>query len=331
MAIKDLTVLRTELNAQSQKTAEESITPSDVFGNGGVDVVDSLEAKIDNATLSLEQAKQDVLRGSVNGNITIDQSEKRVNLSEQLTAISRIMGKTGQTSTSFFCDDVIARNPEMRISKDLIELFSLALDIRINGYSRLKLDATTTRISSPAGQVVLDATTNDVMLGDGSGAPVITRDNGGVFSIFRKMGGSLNPVANVTPTATTFFDHENNPLLQVSTTQNGNDFFLFREDGTKAVIRYSSSTNTLTLFGNDSGGAPRKLIEATPTSTTYYGLTDNEYMIKHEIVNGASGYQINKRLAYATVSKVIFKGTTAQWNALAQSEKDEYYTAILVD
>ena len=66
MAAKTLQQLQSDIEAQRIKVDEGSITPDDVFGIDR-DIVDSLDDKL-------------TLSGSTDGNITVDQVNKRINL-----------------------------------------------------------------------------------------------------------------------------------------------------------------------------------------------------------------------------------------------------------
>ena len=46
---------------------------------------------------------------------------------------------------------------------------------------------------------------------------------------------------------------------------------------------------------------------------------------------GAAGYSVSNAFGNGVLRSAIFKGTTAQWNALTPDVQSTYFTAILVD
>ena len=344
MAVKTLQQLRADITTESQKVDNNSITPTDVFGTDR-DVVDSLYQ-------ILTSEYQPTLQGDEPQNITVDQNEKRIKLAKTLRNILNIAGETGEESVlKLFCNSDILRNPEILISKALNYLNALEVRLKTNNTDRLILSQTQTTLKAPSGSPVLDATANSVQIFDGGGNMLISRDNNGVLSLFRRKGSSVvpilsasensftlyssntshSPLLTVTDTSVTLHDYLGAPLVRAEQTANGTDFQIFRQGGSKPFASFDSATNSFVLYGNESGGTAAKLVEQNGnTATIYYGI-DNIEMFRHERVGGAAGYSVSNAFGNGVLRSAIFKGTTAQWNALTPEVQSTYFTAILID
>ena len=344
MAVKTLQQLRADITNESQKVDDGSITPTDVFGTDR-DVVDSLYQ-------ILTSEYQPTLQGDEPQNITVDQNEKRIKLAKTLRNILNITGETGEESVlRLFCNSNTQRTPEILISKTLSYLNALEVRLRTNNTDRLILSQTQTTLNAPSGSTVLDATANSVQIFDGGGNMLISRDSNGGLSLSRKKGSSTvpilsaeendftlyssntsnTPILTVTDTSVTLHDYLGAPLVRAEQTANGTDFQIFRQGGSKPFASFDSATNSFVLSGNESGGTAAKLVEQNGnTATIYYGI-DNIEMFRHERTGGATGYIVSNAFGNGVLRSAIFKGTTAQWNALTADVKSTYFTAILID
>ena len=344
MAVKTLQQLRADITNESQKVDDGSITPTDVFGTDR-DVVDSLYQ-------ILTSEYQPTLQGDEPQNITVDQNEKRIKLAKTLRNILNVTGETGEESVlKLFCNSDILRNPEILISKALNYLNALEVRLKTNNTDRLILSQTQTTLTAPSGSTVLDATANSVQIFDGGGNKLISRDNNGVLSLFRKKGSgivpilsasentftlyssntSYSPLLTVTDTSVTLHDNNGTGIFNITQTVNGTNFMICRGAGTKPFAAYDAATNSFTLFGNNLSDNAVKLIEQQGNvATIYYGIGNVE-MFRHEIVGGAAGYSVSNAFGNGVLRSAVFKGTTAQWNALTPDVRSTYFTAILVD
>ena len=345
MAVKTLQQLRADITNESQKVDDGSITPIDVFGIDR-DVLDSLYQ-------ILTSEYQPTLQGDEPQNITVDQNEKRIKLAKTLRNILSIAGETGEESVlQLFCNSDISRNPEILISKALNYLNALEVRLKTNNTDRLILSQTKTTLKAPSGSTVLDATANSVQIFDGGGNMLISRDNNGVLNLLRRKGGrtvpmlsasennftlyssntSHSPLLTVTDTSVTLHDYLGAPLVRAEQTANGTNFQIFRQGGSKPFVSFDSAANSFVLYGNESGGTAAKLVEQNGnTATIYYGI-DNIEMFRHERTGGGvAGYSVSNAFGNGVLRSAIFKGTTAQWNALTPEVKSTYFTAILVD
>ena len=345
MAVKTLQQLRADITNESQKVDDGSITPTDVFGTDR-DVVDSLYQ-------ILTSEYQPTLQGDEPQNITVDQNEKRIKLAQTLRNILNITGEAGDGSVlQLFCNSDIQRTPELFISKALIFLNALEVRLKTNNTDRLILSQTQTTLKAPSGSSVLDATANSVQILDGGGNMLISRDNNGVFYLLRRKGSSTVPILSasennftlyssntsntplltVTDTSVTLHDYLGAPLVRAEQTANGTDFRLYRQGGNRPFVSFDSATNSFVLYGNESGGTAAKLVEQNGnTATIYYGI-DNIEIFRHERTGGgAAGYSVSNAFGNGVLRSAVFKGTTAQWNALTPEVKSTYFTAILVD
>lgn len=344
MAVKTLQQLRADITNESQKVDDGSITPTDVFGTDR-DVVDSLYQ-------ILTSEYQKTLQGDSALNITVDQNEQRIKLAQTLRNILNVAGETGEESVlQLFCNSDILRNPEILISKTLTYLNALEVRLKTNNTDRLILSQTRTMLNAPSGSPVLDATADSVYIFDGGGNILISRDNNGALSLFRRKGSSVNPILSasennfmlcspntsntsiltVTDTSVTLHDYLGAPLVRAEQTANGTDFQIFRQAGTKPFVSFNSAANSFVLSGNESGGTATKLVEQNgDTATIYYGIGNVE-MFRHEIVGGATGYSVSNAFGNGVLRSAVFKGTTAQWNALTPDVQSTYFTAILID
>ena len=345
MAVKTLQQLRADITNESQKVDDGSITPTDVFGTDR-DVVDSLYQ-------ILTSEYQPTLQGDEPQNITVDQNEKRIKLAKTLRNILNIAGEAGDGSVlQLFCNSDIQRTPELFISKALIFLNALEVRLKTNNTDRLILSQTQTTLKAPSGFPVLDATADSVQIFDGGGKVLISRDNNGVLSLLRRKGSSIvpilsasennftlyssntsnSPLLTVTDTSVTLHDYLGAPLVRAEQTANGTNFQIFRQGGSKPFVSFDSATNNFVLYGNESGGTAAKLVEQNGnTATIYYGI-DNIEIFRHERTGGgAAGYSVSNAFGNGVLRSAIFKGTTAQWNALTPEVRSTYFTAILVD
>ena len=344
MAVKTLQQLRADITNESQKVDDGSITPTDVFGIDR-DVLDSLYQ-------ILTTEYQPTLQGDEPQNITVDQNEKRIKLAQTLRNILNITGVAGDESVlKLFCDADYQRDPELYISKALLVLRALEIRLKTNNIDRLVLDSTGVSLNAAGGNSILYATANEINIFDAtSGNPLITRNNDGNLSLFYKKNGSVNPllsaqsgsvtlynnnanhapILSTTETIATIYNHNGNPVMRSTTTANGISFTILR-DNLKPFAGYDPATNTFTIYGNNKTGGVRKLVEQiSDTSCSYYGITDTE-IFRHERNGEASGFQVNNSFAKAVYNSVVFKGTTAAWNALASGDKDKYESVILID
>ena len=344
MAVKTLQQLRADITNESQKVDDGSITPTDVFGTDR-DVVDSLYQ-------ILTSGYQPTLQGDEPQNITVDQNEQRIKLAKTLRNILNIAGEAGDGSVlQLFCNSDISRNPEILISKALNYLNALEVRLKTNDTDRLILSQTQTTLNAPSGSPVLDATANSVQIFDGGGNILISRDNNGALYLLRRKGGSTmlmlsasennftlyspntsnTPLLTVTDTSVTLHDYLGAPLVRAEQTANGTNFQIFRQGGSKPFVSFDSATNSFVLYGNESGGTAAKLVEQNgDTATIYYGIGNVE-MFRHERVGGVAGYSVSNAFGNGVLRSAIFKGTTAQWNALTPEARSTYFTAILVD
>lgn len=345
MAVKTLQQLRADITNESQKVDDGSITPTDVFGTDR-DVVDSLYQ-------ILTSGYQPTLQGDEPQNITVDQNEQRIKLAKTLRNILNIAGEAGDGSVlRLFCNSDILRTPEFFISKALIFLNALEVHLKTGNTDRLVLTSGQTTLKSPSGSPVLDATANSVQIYDGGGNILISRGSNGVLNLLRKQGGSIVPILSasennftlcssntsntalltVTNTSVTLHDYLGAPLVRAEQTANGTDFRLYRQGGNRPFVSFDSATNSFVLYGNESGGTAAKLVEQNgDTATIYYGIGNIE-MFRHErTVGGAAGYSVSNAFGNGVLRSAIFKGTTAQWNALTPGVRSTYFTAILVD
>ena len=344
MAVKTLQQLRADITNESQKVDDGSITPTDVFGTDR-DVVDSLYQ-------ILTSEYQPTLQGDEPQNITVDQNEQRINLAQTLRNILNVTGETGEESVlKLFCNSDILRNPEILISKALNYLNALEVRLKTNNTDRLILSQTQTTLKAPSGSTVLDATANSVQIFDGGGNILISRDNNGVLYLLRRKGSSVVPILSasennfvlyssntslsslLTATDTSVTLHDNNGAVMFNITQtvNGTNFMICRGAGTKPFAAYDAATNSFTLFGNNSSGNAAKLIEHQgDVATIYYGIGNVE-MFRHERVGGATSYSVSNAFGNGVLRSAVFKGTTAQWNALTPAVQSTYFTAILID
>ena len=344
MAVKTLQQLRADITNESQKVDDGSITPTDVFGIDR-DVLDSLYQ-------ILTTEYQPTLQGDEPQNITVDQNEKRIKLAQTLRNIINITGVAGDESVlQLFCNSDIQRNPELFISKALLALRALEIRLKTNNIDRLVLNSTGVSLNAAGGNPILYATANEINIFDAtSGNPLITRDNNGNLSLFYKKNGSVSyllstysgsvtlynnnanhtPILSTTETTAIIYDHNGNPVMQSTTTANGISFAILR-DNLKPFAGYDPATNTFTIYGNNKTGGVRKLVEQiSDTSCSYYGIADIE-IFRHERNGEASGFQVNNSFAKAVYNSVVFKGTTAAWNALASGDKGKYESVILID
>ena len=344
MAVKTLQQLRADITNESQKVDDGSITPTDVFGTDR-DVVDSLYQ-------ILTSEYQPTLQGDEPQNITVDQNEKRIKLAQTLRNILNIAGEAGDGSVlKLFCNSDILRNPEILISKALNYLNALEVRLKTNNTDRLILSQTQTTLKAPSGSTVLDATANSVQIFDGGGNMLISRDNNGVLYLLRRKGSSVVPILSasennftlyssntsntplltVTDTSVTLHDNNGAVMFNITQTVNGTNFVIYRGAGTKPFATYDAATNSFTLFGNNLSDNAVKLIEQQGNvATIYYGIGNIE-MFRHEIVGGAAGYSVSNAFGNGVLRSAVFKGTTAQWNALTPDVRSTYFTAILVD
>ena len=344
MAAKTLQQLRADITTESQKVDNNSITPTDVFGTDR-DVVDSLYQ-------ILTSEYQPTLQGDEPQNITVDQNEKRIKLAQTLRNILNVTGETGEDSVlKLFCNSDILRNPEILISKALNYLNALEVRLKTNNTDRLILSQTQTTLKAPSGSPVLDATANSVQIFDGGGKMLISRDNNGVLYLLRRKGSSIMPILSAsennftlyssntsnaplltaTDTSVTLYDNNGAVMFNITQTVNGTNFVIYRGASTKPFATYDAATNRFTLFGNNLSDNAVKLIEQQGNvATIYYGIGNVE-MFRHEIVGGAAGYSVSNAFGNGVLRSAIFKGTTAQWNALTPDVQSTYFTAILVD
>ena len=344
MAAKTLQQLRADITTESQKVDNDSISPTDVFGIDR-DVLDSLYQ-------ILTSEYQQTLQGDTALNITVDQNEKRIELAQTLRNILNITGETGEESVlKLFCNSDMLRNPEILISKALNYLNALEVRLKTNNTDRLILSQTQTTLKAPSGSSVLDATANSVQIFDGGGNILISRDNNGALSLLRRKGGSVVPILSasennftlyssntsnaplltVTDTSVTLHDSNGTGIFNITQTVNGANFMICRGAGTKPFATYDAATNSFTLFGNNSSDNAVKLIEQQgDVATIYYGLYNVE-MFRHERVGGVAGYSVSNAFGNGVLRSAVFKGTTAQWNALTPEVQRTYFTAILVD
>ena len=345
MAVKTLQQLRADITNESQKVDDGSITPTDVFGTDR-DVVDSLYQ-------ILTSGYQPTLQGDEPQNITVDQNEKRIKLAKTLRNILNVTGETGDGSVlQLFCNSDILRPPEILISKALNYLNALEVRLKTNNTDRLILSQTQTTLKAPSGSSVLDATANSVQIFDGGGNMLISRDSNGVLYLLRRKGSSSVPILSasennftlyssntsntplltVTDTSVTLHDYLGAPLVRAEQTANGTDFQIFRQGGSKPFVSFDSATNSFVLYGNESGGTAAKLVEQNGnTATIYYGI-DNIEIFRHERAGGgAAGCSVSNAFGNGVLRSAIFKGTTAQWNALTPEVQRTYFTAILID
>ena len=343
MAVKTLQQLRADITNESQKVDDGSITPTDVFGIDR-DVVDSLYQ-------ILTTEYQPTLQGDEPQNITVDQNEKRIKLAQTLRNILNITGEAGDESVlKLFCDADYQRDPELSISKALLALHALEIRLKTKNIDRLVLDSTGVSLNAAGGNPILYATANEINIFDAtSGCPLIVRNNDGNLSLFYKKNGSVSPllsawsgdvtlynntnhapILSTTETIATIYNHNGNPVMQSTTTANGISFEILR-DNLKPLAGYNPATNTFTIYGNNKTGGVCKLVEQTSdTSCSYYGITGTE-IFRHERNGAAYGFQVNNSFAKAVYNSVVFKGTTAAWNALASGDKDKYESVILID
>lgn len=344
MAVKTLQQLRADITNESQKVDNDSISPTDVFGIDR-DVLDSLYQ-------ILTSEYQQTLQGDTALNIAVDQNEKRIKLAQTLRNILNITGETGEESVlKLFCNSDILRNPEILISKALTYLNSLEVRLKTNNTDRLILSQTQTTLKAPSGFPVLDATADSVQIFDGGGNILISRDNNGALYLLRRKGGSVVPILSasennftlyssntsntplltVTDTSVTIHDSNGNGMFNITQTANGTNFMIFRGASTKPFATYDAATNSFTLFGNNLSDNAVKLIEQQGgAATIYYGIGNVE-MFRHEIVGGVAGYSVSNAFGNGVLRSAIFKGTTAQWNALTADVKSTYFSAILID
>ena len=344
MAAKTLQQLRADITTESQKVDNDSISPTDVFGIDR-DVLDSLYQ-------ILTSEYQQTLQGDTALNITVDQNEKRIELAQTLRNILNITGETGEESVlKLFCNSDMLRNPEILISKALNYLNALEVRLKTNNTDRLILSQTQTTLKAPSGYPVLDATANSVQIFDGGGNILISRDNNGELSLLRRKGGSVvyilsasennftlyssntshAPLLTVTDTSVTLHDSNGTGIFNITQTVNGTNFMICRGADTKPFATYDAATNSFTLFGNNSSDNAVKLIEQQgDVATIYYG-TGNVEMFRHERVGGVAGYSVSNAFGNGVLRSAVFKGTTAQWNALTPEVQRTYFTAILVD
>lgn len=343
MAVKTLQQLRADIANESQKVDDGSITPTDVFGIDR-DVVDSLYQ-------ILTTEYQPALQGDEPQNITVDQNKKRIKLAQTLRNILNITGEAGDESVlKLFCNADYQRDPELSISKALLALRALEIRLKTKNIDRLVLDSTGVSLNAAGGNPILYATANEINIFDAnSGNPLITRNNDGNLSLFYKKNGSISPllsaqsgdvtlynntnhapILSTTETIATIYNHNGNPVMQSRTTANGISFEILR-DNLKPLAVYNPATNTFTIYGNNKTGGVCKLVEQTSnTSCSYYGITDTE-IFRHERNGADYGFQVNNSFAKAVYNSVVFKGTTAAWNALASGDKDKYESVILID
>ena len=344
MAVKTLQQLRADITNESQKVDDGSITPTDVFGIDR-DVVDSLYQ-------ILTTEYQPTLQGDEPQNITVDQNEKRIKLAQTLRNILNITGEAGDESVlKLFCNADYQRDPELSISKALLALRALEIRLKTNNIDRLVLNSTGVSLNAAGGNPIIYATANEINIFDAtSGKPLITRDNDGNLDLFYKKNGSVSPllsaqsgnvtlynnnanrapILSTTETIATIYNHNGNPVMQSTTTANGISFEILR-DNLKPLAGYNPATNTFTIYGNNKTGGVCKLVEQTSdTSCSYYGITGTE-IFRHERNGAAYGFQVNNSFAKAVYNSVVFKGTTAAWNALASGDKDKYESVILID
>lgn len=344
MAAKTLQQLRADITTESQKVDNNSISPTDVFGIDR-DVLDSLYQ-------ILTSEYQPTLQGDEPQNIAVDQNEKRIKLAQTLRNILNITGETGEESVlKLFCNSDILRNPEILISKALNYLNALEVRLKTNNTDRLILSQTQTTLKAPSGFPVLDATTNSVQIFDGEGNILISRDNNGALYLLRRKGGSTVPILSVsennftlyssntpntqlltvTDTSVTLHDNNGTGIFNINQTVNGTNFMICRGAGAKPFAVYDAATNNFTLSGNNLSDNAVKLIEQQGgVATRYYGIGNVE-MFRHEIVGGVAGYSVSNAFGNGVLRSAIFKGTTAQWNALTPDVRSTYFTAILID
>lgn len=343
MAVKTLQQLRADITNESQKVDDGSITPTDVFGIDR-DVLDSLYQ-------ILTTEYQPTLQGDEPQNITVDQNEKRIKLAQTLRNIINITGVAGDESVlQLFCNADYQRNPELSISKALLVLRALEIRLKTNNIDRLVLNSTGVSLNAAGGNPILYAIENEINIFDASATPLITRNNDGNLYLFYKKNGSVNPLLSAQPgsvtlynnnashtpilsttdTIATIYNHNGNPVMQLTTTANGISFQIFR-DNLKPFADYNPATNTFTIYGNNKTGGVCKLVEQiSDTSCSYYGITGTE-IFRHERNGAAYGFQVNNSFAKAVYNSVVFKGTTAAWNALASGDKEKYESVILID
>ena len=344
MAVKTLQQLRADITNESQKVGDGSITPTDVFGIDR-DVLDSLYQ-------ILTSEYQPTLQGDEPQNITVDQNEKRIKLAKTLRNILNVAGETGEESVlKLFCNSDILRNPEILISKALNYLNALEVRLKTNNTDRLILSQTQTMLKAPSGSSVLDATANSVQIFDGGGNILISRDNNGALNLLRRKGSDIvpilsasensftlyssntsgSPLLTVTDTSVTLYDNNGTGIFNITQTVNGTNFMICRGADTKPFAAYDAATNSFTLFGNNLSDNAVKLIEQQGNvATIYYGIGNVE-MFRHERVGGVAGYSVSNAFGNGVLRSAIFKGTTAQWNALTPDVRSTYFTAILVD
>lgn len=344
MAVKTLQQLRADITNESQKVDDGSITPTDVFGIDR-DVVDSLYQ-------ILTTEYQPTLQGDEPQNITVDQNEKRIKLAKTLRNILNITGEAGDESVlKLFCNADYQRDPELSISKALLALRALEIRLKTKNIDRLVLDSTGVSLNAAGGNPILYATANEINIFDATSSanPLIMRNNDGNLYLFYKKNGSISPllsaqsgdvtlynntnhapILSTTETRATIYNHNGNPVMLSTTTDNGISFEILRDD-LKPLADYNPATNTFTIYGNNKTGGVCKLVEQTSnTSCSYYGITDTE-IFRHERNGAAYGFQVNNSFAKAVYNSVVFKGTTAAWNALASGDKDKYESVILID
>ena len=223
--------------------------------------------------------------------------------------------------------------------------------MKTNDTDRLILSQTQTMLKAPSGSPVLDATANSVQIFDGGGNMLISRDNNGVLYLLRRKGSSVDPILSasennftlyssntsnsqlltVTDTSVTLYDNNGTSIFNITQTVNGTNFVIYRGASTKPFATYDAATNSFTLFGNNLSDNAVKLIEQRgDVATIYYGIGNVE-MFRHEIVGGAAGYSVSNAFGNGVLRSAIFKGTSAQWNALTPDVQRTYFTAILVD
>ena len=292
------------------------------------------------------------LQGDEPQNITVDQNEKRIKLAQTLRNILNITGGVGEESAlRLFCNSDILRNPEIFISKALIYLNALEVRLKTGNVDRLVLTSAQTALKSQSGASVLDATGNNIQIFDGGGNILVSRDNNGALDLLRRKENNITPTLSArendftlynsnashspllssTDKIFTLHDHAGGQLFRVEQTENGTDFRIFRQGSTKPFAIFDSSTNTFRLFGNEAGGNATKLIEQqNDLATIYYGIGNTE-IFRHERVGEAIGYSVSNAFGNGVLRSAIFKGTTAQWNALTPDVKSTYCTAILID
>ena len=343
MAVKTIQQLKEDITTQSQKVANDSVTPTDVFGIDR-DVLDSLF----NILLTEYQL---TLQGDTDGNITVDQNEKKVKLAQTLRNMIQILGQAGnESSLKIFCNADWQRDPEIYLSKALVKLRALDIRLTVNAIDRLILSATQTKLLGQNGSPVIEATNDSINIYDAqSGMLLVSRDNNGKLQIFSKKNGNIRPFLSqsensldlynantsqlpflsVTNTDFSLFDYNGVALIKSTQSANGNIFSILRGSA-NPVINFNPATDVFTLYGNGNT-TPVKIIEQTSdTSMVYYSI-GGVALLTITMSGGNLGYAPNHEFARAMYKEISFTGTQSQWDALTTAQQSNYEHVSIID